>query len=307
MDKLQAMQLFVRVVDSGSYTAAADQMEISRALASKLIQGLEEQLGVRLLHRTTRKLSLTEAGEHYYQRVAEILGDLGEAEAVAAQLQAEPRGRLRVSAPMSFAIHHLGAAIAEFQSRHPRIELELTLNDRQVDLVEEGFDMAIRIARLTDSSLIARRIAPCRMQLVASPAYLRREGTPRKPTDLSDHNFLCYTLAARKDEVLLHRGEERAQIPIRGKLRVNNGDVIASAAVAGLGICLSPTFLVWQRMRRGELVRVLEDWDAPEIAIHAVYPPGRAVPAKTRSLIDFLVNRFGPEPYWDAAGDADTG
>lgn len=299
MDKLQAMQLFVRVVDSGSYTAAADQMEISRALASKLVQSLEEQLGVRLLHRTTRKLSLTEAGERYYQRVAEILNNLSEAEAVASELQADPRGRLRVSAPMSFAIHHLGSAIAEFQQRHPRIELELNLNDRQVDLVEEGFDMAVRIAKLADSSLVARRIAPCRMLLVASPAYLARAGAPEQPQDLAAHNYLSYTLAARRDEIVLVRGSERHTVNLSGTLRVNNGDVIASAAVAGLGICISPSFLVWQRVRRGELVPVLPQWQIPEIAVHAVYPAGRTVPAKTRSLIDFLVERFGPEPYWD--------
>ncbi|WP_386066266.1 LysR family transcriptional regulator [Tahibacter sp. UC22_41] len=301
MDKLQAMQLFVRVVDSGSYTAAADQMEISRALASKLVQALEDQLGVRLLHRTTRKLSLTEAGERYYQRVSEILGSLNEAEALASELQADPRGRLRVSAPMSFAIHHLGAAVAEFQQRHPRIELELTLNDRQVDLVEEGFDMAVRIAKLADSSLVARRIAPCRMLLVASPDYLRRAGEPQHPQDLVAHNYLSYTLAARRDEIVLVNGAERETVNLNGSLRVNNGDVIASAAAAGLGFCVSPSFLVWQRLQRGELVELLPHWEIPEIAVHAVYPAGRTLPAKTRSFIDYLVERFGPEPYWDQA------
>lgn len=301
MDKLQAMQLFVRVVDAGSYTAAADQMEISRALASKLVQSLEDQLGVRLLHRTTRKLSLTEAGERYYQRVSEILGSLNEAEALASELQAEPRGRLRVSAPMSFAIHHLGSAVAEFQQRHPRIELELTLNDRQVDLVDEGFDMAVRIARLADSSLVARRIAPCRLLLLASPAYLARVGAPQHPQDLVGHNYLSYTLAARRDEIVLVNDNdgERQTVNLSGSLRVNNGDVIASAAVAGLGICLSPSFLIWQRVLRGELVPVLPQWQIPDIGVHAVYPAGRTLPAKTRSFIDFLVERFGPEPYWD--------
>jgi DNA-binding transcriptional LysR family regulator len=299
MDKLRARQLFVRVVDSGSYTAAADQMEISRALASKLVQALEDQLGVRLLHRTTRKLSLTEAGERYYQRVSEILGSLNEAEALAAEFQADPRGRLRVSAPMSFAIHHLGAAVAEFQQRHPRIELELTLNDRQVDLVEEGFDMAVRIAKLADSSLVARRIAPCRMLLVASPDYLRRAGEPQHPQELVAHNYLSYTLAARRDEIVLVSGAERETVNLNGSLRVNNGDVIASAAAAGLGFCISPSFLVWQRLQRGELVQLLPQWQIPEIAVHAVYPAGRTLPAKTRSFIDYLVERFGPEPYWD--------
>lgn len=298
MDKLQAMQLFVRVVDSGSYTAAADQMEISRALASKLVQGLEDQLGVRLLHRTTRKLSLTEAGENYYQRISEILAELNLAEAAAAEMQAEPRGRLRVAAPMSFAIHHLGAAVAEFNRRYPRIELDLNLNDRQVDLVEEGFDLAIRIARLADSSLIARRITPCRLVLVASPEYLARNAPITEPEQIATHNFINYTLLPRF-ELFLVRDHERRTVPVDGNFRVNNGDVIAEACAAGLGISMAPTFLAWKLLREGRLVRVLPEWSIPDIGINAVYPAGRAVPAKTRSLIDFLVERFGPEPYWD--------
>lgn len=299
MDRLQAMQLFVRVVDSGSYTAAAEQMEISRALASKLIQALEEQLGVRLLHRTTRRLSLTEAGESYYQRASEILAQLAEAEAEAAELQAEPRGRLRVSAPMSFAVRHVGGLLAEFQHRFPRIELELNLNDRQVDLVEEGFDLAIRIARLADSSLVARRLAPARLAVVASPAYLERHGTPATPADLARHNCLIYTLTPRPGEWVFMHGEERVAVHVHGNLRVNNGDVIARAAVDGGGIALSPTFMIGDELRSGSLVPLLVDWQMPEPGIYAIYPPGRALPAKTRSLIDFLAERFGPAPYWD--------
>lgn len=298
MDKLQAMQLFVRVVESGSYTAAADQMEISRALASKLVQSLEDQLGVRLLHRTTRKLSLTEAGENYYHRVSDILSELDLAEAAAAEMQAEPRGRLRVAAPMSFSIHHLGPAVAEFQRRYPRIELDLNLNDRLVDLVEEGFDMAIRIARLADSSLVARRITPCRLLLVASPEYLAAHAPIVEPEQIAEHNFPSYTLSPRT-ELFLVRENERRTIPIKGNLRVNNGDVIVEACAAGLGLCIAPTFLAWKLLREKRLVRVLPEWEVPEIAVNAVYPAGRAVPAKTRSLIDFLVERFGPEPYWD--------
>jgi DNA-binding transcriptional LysR family regulator len=299
MDKLQAIQLFVRVVDTGSYTAAADQLQISRALASKLVQSLEDELGVRLLHRTTRRLGLTEAGESYYRRVSDILADLADAETAAAQLQAEPRGRLRVSAPMSFAIHHLGAAFAQFQQLYPRIELEVNLNDRRIDLVEEGFDLAIRIAKLPDSSLIARRLAPCRMLLLAAPAYLERHGTPADPGDLARHNVLSYSLAARRDELTLVRGDETRVVPVSGAFSANNGDVILSAAAAGLGLAVSPSFLACPYVRRGDVVRVLTAWTIPEIGVHAVYPPGRAIPAKTRTLIDFLAERFGPEPYWD--------
>ncbi len=299
MDKLQAMQLFVRVVDSGSYTAAADQMEISRALASKLIQGLEDQLGVRLLHRTTRRLSLTEAGQSYYHRVSDLLAQLAEAEAEAAELQVEPRGRLRLSAPMSFSIHHLGKAIAEFQRRYPRVELELNLNDRQVDLVEEGFDLAVRIGRLADSSLVARRLAVVRLVPVASPGYLARAGTPQHPHDLATHNCLHYTLAQRRDEWLLQRGEEQASVRVSGTLRVNNGDMIAAAVAEDAGIAVLPTFIVGDRLRTGALLRLLPDWQVPDLYLHAVYPAGRSVPAKTRALIDFLADRYGPVPYWD--------
>lgn len=299
MDKLQAMQLFVRVVDAGSYTAAADQMGISRALASKLIQNLEDTLGVRLLNRTTRRLSLTEPGRNYYQRVSDVLAQLGEAEAEAAELQIEPRGRLRVSVPMSFAVLHLAPAIAEFQRRFPRVDLELSLNDRQVDIVDEGFDMAIRISRLADSSMVARRIAECRIVAVASPAYLAERGEPHEPPDLARHDCLHYSLAARGEEWTFARGDAQISVRVHNHLSANNGDFIAAAAASGLGIALSPTFICGDYLRAGRLVRVLPDWHAPPLAVYAIYPQTRALPAKTRRLIDFLVERFGPAPYWD--------
>ncbi|MEP6882967.1 MAG: LysR family transcriptional regulator [Dokdonella sp.] len=299
MDKFQGMQLFTRVVDAGSFTAAAEGLGISRALASKLIQTLEDSLGVRLLNRTTRRVSLTDAGRNYYQRVSEILAQLAEAEAEAAELQLEPRGRMRVSAPISFSVLHLAPAFSEFQRRYPRVELELELSDRLVDLVDEGFDLAIRIGKLADSSLVARRIAPACLVMVASPDYLKRAGTPNEPTDLSTHNFMIYTLATRRDEIVLERNGESTTTRIRGNLLVNNGDFIAAAAVEGHGISVLPTFIVADPLKRGELVRVLDSWTVPAIAIHAVYAQTRSLPAKTRALIDFLVERFGPEPYWE--------
>jgi DNA-binding transcriptional LysR family regulator len=299
MDKFQGMQLFTRVVDAGSFTAAAEGLGISRALASKLIQNLEDSLGVRLLNRTTRRISLTDAGRNYYLRVSEILSQLAEAEAEAAELQVEPRGRMRVSAPISFSVLHLAPALSDFQKRYPRVELELELSDRVVDLVDEGFDLAIRIGKLADSSLIARRIAPACLLMVASPDYLKRAGTPRQPSDLATHNFMIYTLATRRDEVVLERDGESTATRIRGNLLVNNGDFIVAAAVQGHGISVLPTFIITEQLRRGELVRVLESWSVPSIAIHAVYAQTRSLPAKTRALIDFLVDRFGPEPYWE--------
>lgn len=299
MDKLQAMQLFSRVVEAGSFSAAADQLGISRALASKLIQGLEDELGVRLLNRTTRRVSVTEPGQNYYRRVGDILTQLAEAEAEAAELQVEPRGRLRLSAPISFAVLHLAAALSDFQARHPRVELEIDLSDRLVDLVDEGFDLAIRIGRLADSSLVARRIAPACLVMVAAPRYLERADTPETPADLERHNCMIYSLAARRDEVTFERAGESASVRVRGNLIVNNGDYIAAAATHGHGLALLPTFIVAERLQRGELVQVLADWKVPDIAIHAVYPQARSLPAKTRLLIDFLVERFGPEPYWE--------
>lgn len=299
MDKLQGMQLFTRVVESGSFTAGAEQMGISRALASKLIQTLEEELGVRLLNRTTRRISLTDPGKNYYQRVSEILAQLADAEAEAAEQQVEPRGRMRVSAPISFSVHHLASAFSEFQRRFPRVELELELNDRLVDLVDEGFDMAIRIGKLADSSLVARRIAPVCLALTASARYLERAGTPMHPADLSRHNLLIYTLSTRRDEIVLERNGETVTTKIHGNLLVNNGDYIAAATMEGHGISVLPTFIIGDRIQRGELIPVLEDWTVPPIAIHAVYAQTRSLPAKTRVLIDFLVERFGPEPYWE--------
>ena len=301
MDKLQAMQLFVRVVDAGSFTAGAEQMGISRALASKQIQALEDVLGVRLLNRTTRRISLTDPGKNYYARANDILNALAEAEAEAAELQIEPRGRMRVSVPISFAVRHLAAALAEFQRRFPRVELELGLNDRLVDLVDEGFDMAIRISRLADSSLVARRIAPASLVLVASPAYLERASTPMHPHDLAAHNALIYTLAPKPDEWILTRDGETVPVKLSGNLYVNNGDYVLAAALEGSGIGLLPTFIAFDALQEKRLVSLLPDWQVPPIGIYAVYPQTRALPAKTRALIDFLVERFGPEPNWERA------
>ena len=302
MDKFQGMQLFARVVETGSFTAAAGALGISRALASKLIQTLEESLGVRLLNRTTRRVSLTDAGRNYYQRISEILAQLAEAEAEAAEMQVEPRGRMRVSAPISFSVRHLAPALSEFQRRYPRVELELELSDRVVDLVDEGFDLAIRIGKLADSSLVARRIAPACLVMVASPDYLERAGTPRVPADLLKHNFMIYTLATRRDEITLERGDESVATRIRGNLLVDNGDYIAAAAIGGHGISVLPTFIINEHLKRHELVPVLQEWKIPSIGIYAVYAQTRSLPAKTRVLIDFLVERFGPEPYWESSG-----
>lgn len=299
MDKLQSMQLFTRVVETGSFTAAAEQMGMSRALASKLIRNLEDALGVRLLNRTTRRVSLTDPGRNYFQRVSEILAQLAEVEAEAANQQVEARGRLRVSAPISFSVRYLAAAFSEFQRRYPRIELDLELSDRLVDLVEEGFDVAVRIGKLADSSLVARRIAPACLLLVAAPEYLERLPAPRHPEDLARHEFIHYSLAPKRDEIVLERNGEVVPVRVRGRVTNNNGDYIAAITALGQGISLLPAFIVAEQIASGALLRVLPEWTVPAIAIHAVYPQTPLLPAKTRALVDFLVEHFGPEPKWE--------
>ena len=299
MDKLQGMQLFTRVVESGSFTTAAEQMGMSRALASKVMRNLEDALGVRLLNRTTRRVSLTDPGRNYYQRVSEILTQLSEVEAEAANLQVEPRARLRVSAPISFSVRYLAAAFAEFQKRYPRIELDLELNDRLVDLVEEGFDVAVRIGKLADSSLVARRIAPACLLLVAAPSNLERFPAPQHPQDLARHEFILYSLSPRRDEIVLQKPAKSVPVRVRGRVINNNGDYIPAITALGQGISLLPAFIVAEQLASGELVRVLPGWTVPSIAIHAVYPQTPMLPAKTRALVDFLVGHFGPEPEWE--------
>jgi DNA-binding transcriptional LysR family regulator len=300
MDRLAAMEAFVRVVERGGFTAAAEDLRLSRAMVSKHVQDLEEHLGARLLNRTTRKVSLTEAGRVYYERSTQLLADLAETEGAVGELQAKPRGRLRVNAPVSFGALHLGAAVADYMAAHPEVTVELTLNDRVVDLVEEGYDLAVRIARLADSSLIARRLAPCRMVVCASPDYLERTGRPRTPEDLPGHNCLGYSYGQARDEWRFDGPDGPAAVRVRGGFQANNGDVLRAAALRGAGLVLLPSFIVGTDLVSGGLVPVLPGYRVPELAIHAVYPPGRHLSAKVRSFVDFLVPRYGERPAWDA-------
>jgi DNA-binding transcriptional LysR family regulator len=308
MDRLAAMEAFVRVVERGGFTAAAEDLRLSRAMVSKHVQDLEAHLGARLLNRTTRKVSLTEVGRVYHERCAQILADIAETESAVGALQARPRGRLRINAPVSFGALHLTAAVADYMAAHAEVTVELTLNDRVVDLVEEGYDLAVRIARLADSSLIARRLAPCRMVVCASPAYLERRGRPRRPADLAGHDCLDYRYQAR-EEWQFEGPEGPVSVRVRGSLEANNGDALRAAAVRGTGVVLQPSFIVGADLAAGRLVPVLPGYRVPELAIHAVYPPGRHLSAKVRSFIDFLAPRYGERPAWDAwmSGATDDG
>lgn len=300
MDRLTAMQAFVRVVERGGFTAAAEDLRFSRAMVSKHVQDLEEHLGARLLNRTTRKVSLTEAGRVYFERSLQLLADLTETEEAVGALQAKPRGRLRINAPVSFGALHLAAAVADYMAAQPEVSVEFTLNDRVVDLVEEGYDVAVRIGRLADSSLIARRLAPCRMVVCASPEYLTRNGQPLVPADLAGHNCLGYSYGQARGEWQFEGPEGADLVRVRGRMQANNGDALRAAALHGTGVVLLPSFIVGIDLAAGRLLPVLAGYRVPELAIHAVYPPGRHLSAKVRSFVDFLVPRFGERPAWDS-------
>ena len=298
MDALTDIAVFVRVVERGSFTLAADDLALSRAVVSKYLSRLEDRLGARLLHRTTRRLSLTEAGAALFEASRGALERIEEAEAAVAQLQSKPRGRLRVSAPMSFGILHLGPAMADFGRLYPEVTLDLRLDDRFVNLVEDGFDVAVRIGVLTDSSLVARKLATTSAIACASPAYLGEHGEPETPEDLASHNCLVYSYLA---DVWRFTAPDGREIPVavKGSLRVNNGIVLAEAAVAGHGILVSPSFYVAPLLRDGRLKRVLARYKGKELGIHAVYPQRGHVPPKVRAFVDFLAQRFGRKPDWE--------
>jgi DNA-binding transcriptional LysR family regulator len=298
-DTLAGMRVFVAVVDAGSFARAAERLGLSRGMTSRYVAQVEAHLGVRLLNRTTRRLSLTEAGQDYYQRAMQVLALVEEAEHAASREAAEPRGTLRVNASVAFGARHMGSAISAYLQRYPHVRVDLTLNDRVIDLVEEGFDVAMRIARRVDPGLVARRIAPARMLACASPAYLRRNGVPTSPSDLARHNCLTYAYSGGPNEWHFTRGKREQTVKVAGDLHANNGDILSRAAADGLGVTVQPTFLLYELLRTRKLVRVLEGWEADGLTIFAVYPSRRFLPPKVRSFIDFMVERFGDNPFWD--------
>jgi DNA-binding transcriptional LysR family regulator len=300
MDNLTDIAVFVRVVERGSFTVAADDLAISRAAASKYVSRLEERLGARLMQRTTRRLSLTEAGAALFEASRGALERIEEAEAAIARFQSEPRGRLRVSAPMSFGILHLGPVLAEFSRAHPQVTLDLAFDDRYVNLVEEGFDVAIRIGKLVDSSLVARKLGATRLVVCAAPSYLAEHGEPEVPEDLAAHNCLLYSYLATANVWRFTAPDGREiSIAVGGNLRANNGIVEAEAAVAGMGVLMTPTFYVGPLIRAGKLRQILTRYSGPEIGIYAVYPQREHVPPKVRVFVDFLARRFGRKPHWE--------
>ncbi|BBK29568.1 LysR family transcriptional regulator [Stella humosa] len=300
MDRLQSMEAFVKVVEQGSFAGAADALGLSRAMVSKHVAALEDRLGVRLLQRTTRRLNLTEVGRAYFDRSRDIIHQLSEAEEAASALQSMPRGTLRLNCSTGFGVRHLAPALAAFQTQYPDLQADVTLSDRLVDIVEDGYDLVIRIGRLQDSSLIARRLAPTRLLLCAAPAYMAARGEPAHPDELPSHNFLRYTYATTSEVPLTGPGGETAAFGFAGNLACNNGDALLAAALAGQGIVMLPTFYVGNHLAEGALKVVLPQWTLPQLTIYAVYPVSRHLAAKVRLFVDFLADRFRGEPPWDA-------
>lgn len=305
MDKLRDMAAFVGVVDAKTFTAAADRMDVSKSVLSRRLAALEERLGVRLLNRTTRRLGLTEAGRAYYDRCVRILAEVEDSEQAVSSLNAEPRGVIRLNAPVSFGVLHLAPAIAAFMDRFPLVDIDLVLNDRFVDLIDEGYDMAVRIGTLADSSLIARKLAVSRRVVCASPAYLARRPAPVHPRDLADHACILYRNPALNDQWSFRGADgEPVTVRVRGRICVNNGDMMRDIAVAGQGLVLLPTFLVADWLNDRRLVPLMCDYRPDDDAVYAVYPHNRHLSTKVRAFVDFLARRFGPSPYWDAPLDA---
>ena len=295
MDRLEAIETFVKIVDLGSFTAAADHLGFSKSHASKLIHSLEQHLGVGLLNRTTRKMSPTDAGRTFYQRCLIVLEELEEAERSVTRLHQNPRGTLRLTAPMSWGYRYLAPVLGRFMAEYSELEVELQLTDRLVDMIDEGFDLAIRIGELEPSSLMARRLAPVRRQVCASPGYLAQHGRPTHPEQLKDHACLLYTLQSTGERWRFKHidTKEEVNVPVTGPLRTNNGETLTALASQGLGLALMPDFLICDRVRRGELDTVLDEWTTWNGSIWALYPPNRHLSAKVRLLIDTLVEEFG--------------
>ena len=296
------MQAFVRVVEAGSFVAAADRLGISTSSLSRLVADLEQHLGARLLNRTTRRLSLTESGQAYYERCVTLLGDLAEAEALAGQAAAQARGTLRLTCSYSMAEQRVAPAIASFERRHPAVKFELVVSDRIVDLVEEGFDLAIRVGPVGSDRLVARRLGSMHLLLCAAPSYLERRPAPANPADLAHHNALTYAYAASPR---LWRFTDAAgsvqEVRVAGTLHANSGDALRAAAIAGLGVICEPDFLLESAIRRGQLTRLLPGYTGGGGDIWAVYPSRRHLSLKVRLFVDHIAAAFGDSPMADSA------
>ncbi len=301
MEGFGAIPVFVAVVENGGFSAAARTLGISKSAVSKRINQLEAHLGVRLLHRTTRKLSLTEAGERYFEHAAQALTAAGQAEDAVTELQGEPQGNLKISSPMSFGRLHVAPLIPKLLQRYPKLQIDLVMDDRKVDLVAGGFDVAIRAGNLPASTLIARKLAPVRQVLCASPDYIDRYGRPGTPAELSSHNCALYSYSSDADEWTLIGEDGPETVTVSGSYQVNNSEALLEALKEGVGIGRLPTFVAGPDLKTGQLVKLFESYRLPDFTIYAVSPERQYLPAKVRVFLDFAIEHFGGDrPYWDA-------
>ena len=296
MDTLDAMRVFVAVVERNGFSAAAEALGLSTAGVTRQVAALERRLSTRLLNRTTRRVSPTSAGAAYYQQCVPLLAQFDALEADVGAQALAPSGLLRINAPVSYGIARLGPLLADYQARHDQVQLELSLSDRMVDIVEEGFDVAIRITRSPGDTLITRRLGDAAISICAAPSYLARAGTPLHPDDLATHQCLGYTYWSGGDHWTLQGPEGEATIATGHALRANNGDVLREMAIAGMGIVVQPDFLMDDALADGRLVRILPDWHVPPIGIHAIYASRNHLAPKVRSFIDHMVGALGGQP-----------
>ena len=301
MEDLTAMVVFAKVVEEKSLSGAARKLDLSKSRVSKLVAKLEKSLGARLLNRTTRQMSLTEVGAVFYEHCVRIVEELEEAKLAVSRLHSEPRGVLKVSASVAFGTLHIAPVFADFIARYPEVTIDMTINDRFVDLAEEGYDVAIRIAKDPGQNIVARKLAPVHRKICATPGYFARRGVPRTPAELARHNCLVYTYLQPQDRWQLKGPDGEVSVAVSGNLRLNDDEALSQAVLGGLGIAVLPTFIIGGDLQSGRLQSVLSDYVPVVRHIYAVYLPNRHLSAKVRAFIDFLLERFGPQPYWDAA------
>lgn len=301
MDKFSDLQAFVTVVDSGTFSSAAERLDVAKSAVSRRISSLENRLGSRLLNRTTRRLSLTEAGKVFYQQSRQILLDLDEAEQQVSEQQSSLKGLIRIATPLSFGYLQMAPLLNEFLQRHPDIELEVNLNDRYINLVEQGYDLAIRIGELQDSNLVARRITDINLVTVASEAYIKRKGEPKTPEDLERHETLEYDNVPRGQRWRYQDEQGKALLPnVKARVKANNGSLLMAMAEAGQGILRSPLFICADALRSGAVKQVLADWEESPVSMYVVYPPGRLQSRRVREFTDFVVETFRSNSHWEA-------